>query len=93
MTDKRAIMPGKRQKPRPNPGGKPGPDAKIPGPTPAFPLPHERDENAAEQEQDNPDPRIEQAHDDLKSGQRDTDQRGKAVDQFDRKFTRRERTR
>ena len=67
--------------------GEPEGSAKVTGPHPELPLPHERDENAEEQRHP-ADPKIEQAHDDLKRGLRDTEVREKATDAFNRRWPR-----
>ena len=52
---------------------------------PRLPLPHDRDE-AADREGHPPEPVIEQAGKDVARGLQDTDLRGTAADNFDRKF-------
>jgi hypothetical protein len=61
-------------------------NTRLAGTRPALPLPHERDENAREQEHQDIDSRIAQAEDDLRQGKRDTEARGTATTRFNKRW-------
>jgi len=82
-----AIMPRKEIRRGTTARGEPEGSAKVTGPDPELPLPHERDENAEEQRHPG-DPKIEQAHDDLNRGLLDTEAREKATMTFNRRWPR-----